>query len=334
MSLEIINKKIASDRGKVQVILANNAAMWADSSPSAVVDSNKRDGWYYTNTAPGDKANIYFFGGVQESMALHQISSVWAKLAIDNYSSSSVLPFFIVYTKPTGVGDAGAFYHSRITYTMNANVDIGVGEEVIIHTQHSPNISYDNRFISCPNKTVQGDGLGTEEVLYITIHTDSGAAAGDVKILFQNLGFVSTAGHARDVHLVGYESGAAAVEYPTEVGTGILLTTESNRRVVTSEVVSIADNSTGYSSSVENIHPSAGRISIWGNSDTQNTDIEVQYSSDDATWYNASNHYVSFHGGSNGDFAIDFETTARYIRVSQFNNHGSSRTLNVNISLA
>lgn len=333
MSLEIINKKIASNRGKVQVVLANHAAMWADSMPAPLADSNKRDGWHYSNSSLGDKANIYYFNGSQESMQLHEINSLWAKVAIDNYSGASVLPFFNVYTKPTGTGDAGAFYHSRLTYTMNANVDIGIGEEVIIHTHHTPSISYDNRFVPCSNETVQGDGLPSEEVLYITIHTDSAAAAGDVKILFQNLGFVSTAGHVRNVHLVGYEPTATSVTYPTDPNTGILLTTESNRQIASSTTISILDSSYGYSSSVENIFPSTGFVSIWGNSDTQNSDIEIQYSSDDTTWYFASNHYVSFHGGSNGDFAMDFRTAARYIRVAQYNNHGSTRNLHVNISL-
>ena len=330
MSLDQINKKIPSCRAKVQVLLENNAAMWADSVPSATIDSNKRKGWYYTNTSAGNKANIYFFGGIQETLLLRDINSVWAKLTIDNYSSFNVLPFFNVYTKPTGVGDAGSFYHSRLTYTMNANVDIGIGEEVLIHTRHSPNVDYDCRFIACPNETVQGDGNGEEEVLYMTIHTDSGAAAGEVKILFQNLGFLSQVGHMRDVHCVGFLEGAT---YPTDASTGILMTTESNRRVDTSDTITLSNNAYGYSTAVHNLHPSNGDVSIFGNSDTQNTDVEVQYSSDNVTWFHASNHYISFHGGSNGDFAIDFKTSAKYIRVSQFNNHGSSRTLNVNISI-
>ena len=332
MSLEIINKKIPSSKGKVEVLLANNAAMWADSVPAAVVDSNQREGWYYTNTVLGNKCNIYFFGGIQETMTLSHLNSIWAKIAIDNYSATNCLPFFIIYTKPTGVGDAGAFYHSRLTYTMNSNVDIGIGEEVIIHTHHSPDISYDNRFIPCPNLSVDGDGVSSEEILYITIHTDSGAAAGEVKILFQNLGFTSSLGHVRDVHLKGYEP-AAGIQYPTDPSTGILLTTESNRRVDITETLTLVNNQYTYSSSIHNIHPSTGYVTIYGNSNTQNTDIEVQYSSDNTTWYFASNHYVSFHGGSNGDFAMDFKTAAKYIRVTQFNNHGSSRTLNINLSI-
>jgi len=332
MSLEIINKKIRSNRGKVQVILENHTAMWADSVPAPLADSNKRDGWYYENTALGNKANVYFFGGAQETMTLADVKSIWAKVAIDDYSNQNVLPFFHVYTKPTGSGDADTWYHSRLTYTMNADVDIGIGEEVIIHTHHVPSISYDNRFIPCPNIVVNGEGLGTEEVLYIVLSTDSSAAAGTVKLLLQNLGFVSSANHTRDVHLIGYEP-STGVEYPTEAGTGILLTTESHRHIENSQTLTLLDNTYGYSTAVENIHPSRGDVTIWGNSDTQNTDIEIQYSHDNITWYFASNHFVTFHGGSNGDFAMDFKTSAKYIRVAQYNNHGSTRTLNLNIAL-
>ena len=333
MSLEIINKKIPSNRGKVVVNLANHAPLWADSLPAPVIDSNKRDGWYYTNTGAGDKANIYFFAGTQETLELQHIRSIWAKVAIDNYSGTSVLPFFNVYTKPTGTGDAQAWYHSRFTYTMAADVDIGVGEEVIIHTHFTPSISYDNRTIPMPVVAIEGDESLEQEVLYITIHTDSGAATGDVKILFQNLGFISSAGHTRNLHLVGYEPVATAIQYPTDPNTGILFTTESNRRVDSTQTISIVDSSYGHSTSIHNTHPSEGYVSIFGNSNNQNNDIEVQYSSDNTNWYFASNHYVNFHGGSNGDFAMDFRTAAAYIRVAQYNNHGSTRILTVNLSI-
>ena len=327
MSLELINKKIPSIRGKSQIKLANNAAVWADSVPVATIDINNRDGWYYTNTSLGNKANIYFFGGAQETILLHQLSSIWAKLSIDNNSAPNTLPFFVVYTKPTGSGDAPAgWYHSRIVYTMNSGVDIGIGEEVIIHTHHTPSIDYDCRFISAPNKTVEGEGLGTEEILYMTIHTDSGAAAGDVKILFQNLGFISQNGLSRNLHLIGFEEG----QYPTD-SNGNLITSPPYSITQFTQTIVIPDGTYGHSSEVSNSHPLKGDVTIWGNSDTQNTDIEIQYSHDNVTWYFASNHFVNFHGGSNGDFALDFKTNATYIRVAQFNNHGSSRTLTVNM---
>ena len=330
MSLEEINRKIPSGNGKAQILLANNAAVWADSAPAAINDSNNRKGWYYTNTSASNKANIYFFGGIQETVLLHQVKSLWAKVSIDNFSGLSTLPHMVLYTKPTGVGDAAAWYHSRITYTFASDVNIGVGEECIIYTNHKPDIDFDNRFINMPTKTTQGDADGEEEILYMTIHTDSGAAAGDVKILFQNLGFQSHIGHVRNVELVGYTD--SSIQYPVD-GNGVLMTVQPFNTTQFAQTVSLADSSYGYSNSVHNILPSKGDITIWGNSNTQNTDVEIQYSHDDVTWYFASNHFVSFHGGSNGDFALDFKTNANYIRVAQFNNHGSVRTLSVNIVL-
>tara|TARA_B110000285_G_scaffold222955_1_gene277787 strand:+ start:7625 stop:8617 length:993 start_codon:yes stop_codon:yes gene_type:complete len=329
MSLAEINNKIPSLNGFSQILLKNNAPVWADSAPSATVDSNNRNGWYYTNTSAGNKANIYFFGGTQETVLVKHLNSIWAKLSIDNNSATNCLPFFNVYTKPTGVGDAGAFYHSRFTYTLNSNVNIGIGEEVVIHTHHAPDIDYDCRFIPMPNVSVEGDGHGGEEILYMTIHTDSGAVAGEVKILFQNLGFRAL-GNTRNLHLVGYTD--SAIEYPVD-GSGVLMTVQPFNITQFSQIVSLTDSSYGYSNSVHNTSPSKGDISIWGNSNTQNTDVEVQYSHDDITWYFASNHFISFHGGSNGDFALDFKTNANYIRVAQFNNHGSVRTLSLNIVL-
>lgn len=329
MSLTEINNKIPSLNGFSQILLKNYAPVWADSTPSATIDSNNRDGWYYTNTSAGNKANIYFFGGTQETVLVKHLNSVWAKLSVDNNSSTKCLPFFNVYTKPTGVGDAGAFYHSKFTYTLNSNVNIGIGEEVIIHTHLQPDIGYDCRFIPMPNMSVEGQGLGNEEILYMTIHTDSSAVAGEVKILFQNLGFRAL-GNTRNLHLVGYTD--SAIEYPVD-GYGVLMTVQPSNITQFSQTVSLTDSIYGYSNSVHNTSPSKGNISIWGNSNTQNTDVEVQYSHDDVTWYFASNNFISFHGGSNGDFALDFKTNANYIRVAQFNNHGSARTLSLHIVL-
>jgi len=327
MSLTEINKKIPSSNGFAQLLLKNHAPVWADSLPAPSVDSNKRDGWYYTNTSAGDKANIYFFSGAQETVLLDDLSSVWAKISIDNKSATNCLPFFNIYTVPTGVGDAAAWYHSRLTYTLNSSVNVGIGEEVVIHTHHAPSIDYDCRFIAMPNITVEGEGLPTEQILYMTIHTDSGAAVGEVKLLFQNLGFRSR-GNTRNLHLVGYEE----PEYATNAD-GVLITVQDSNITQFAETLSLADTSYGYSNSVHNTAPSKGDVSIWGNSDTQNTDIEVQYSHDNVTWFFASNHFVSFHGGSNGDFALDFKTNANYIRVAQYNNHGAARTLSLNIVL-
>lgn len=326
MSIEDINKKIPSSQGKGQILLENRTAIWADSTPSPTIDVNNRKGWYYTNTNTGDKANIYFFGGNQETILIHQIRSMWAKISIDNNSSTNVRPFFIIYTKPQASGNAGAFYHSRFTYTFNNDVQIGIGEEVIIHTLSTPDIDFDNRFISMPNVTIEGDGDPLEEVLYMTIHTDSGATPASVKLLFSNLGFQSKIGHIRNIELIGYVNDVP--EYPTNAS-GILLTASDHITSQVQQIDIIANNSTFYSGSVSNTYPSKGNITIFGNSGTQNTDIKVQYSEDDSTWYFASNNYISFDSGNNGDFAIDFKTQSPYIRVSQFNNHGTDVSITV-----
>ena len=327
MSLGEINKKIPSLLGKAQLLLKNHAPVWADSAPAPTIDSNNREGWYYTNTLAGNKANIYFFGGSQETVLLKHLNSVWGRISIDNNSATNCLPFFIVYTKMQPSGNAGAFYHSKLTYTMNSDANIGIGEEIILHTHHSPDIDYDCRFVPCPNISVEGDGHGDEEILYITIHTDSGASAGEVKILFQNLGFVAL-GNNRNLHLVGFQEG----QYPTN-SAGTLITVQDYAVTHFQQTVTISDSSYGYTNSLHNTHPIKGYVTIWGNSNTQNTDIEVQYSHDNSTWHFASNHFVSFHGGSNGDFALDFRTNAQYIRLAQYNNHGSVRTLLVNMVL-
>ena len=358
-SLSDINKKSPSLKGFAQILLINHAPIWADSVPAPIIDSNHRDGWYYTNTSAGDKANIYFFAGAQENLLVSELTSVWAKVSIDNNSSANSLPHFVVYTKPTGSGDAGAWYHSRFTYTLNSNANIGLGEEVIIHTNDAPDIDYDCRFLPLPNVTVDGDGLGTEEILYMTIHTQSGATAGDVKILFQNLGFVAS-DITRNLHLIGFEgseypTNASGVlltardpEYPTNASgvlltardpeyptnaSGVLRTAQDFNITQVAQTITLANVAYGYSESVHNTSPSDGYMSIWGNSDTQNNKIQVQYSHDNITWYWSGNNVIEWAGISVGNFGIDFKTNANYIRVGQYNNSGSSKTLTLNMVL-
>tara|TARA_R110000803_G_scaffold124302_1_gene192103 strand:+ start:12001 stop:13005 length:1005 start_codon:yes stop_codon:yes gene_type:complete len=329
MSLEEINKKIPSSKGKTQILLANSAMIWADSTPAPTIDSNHRKGWYYTNTSTNDKTNIYFFDGVQETIRVQDLNSIWAKVSIDNFNSLQHLPHFVVYTKPTGDGDAGPWFHSKFTYTFDSDVIIGIGEEVIIHSLNNPNVSFDCRLISMPNVVIVGDGLPEEEILYITIHTDSGATAGEVKILFSNLGFQSRRQHIRNVELIGYVDTVTVPEYPTGNG-GVLLVSTEHITTNLEQTATITNNTTFYSGSISNPYPSKGDVVLFGNSNTQNTQIRVQYSMDNITWYYASNISIMFDMGTAlGNFAIDFKTQAPYIRVSQFNNSGSDQTISV-----
>tara|TARA_R110002072_G_scaffold1773_6_gene14561 strand:- start:7627 stop:8310 length:684 start_codon:yes stop_codon:yes gene_type:complete len=155
-------------------------------------DPNDRLGWLFKKDIAGTgKFNYFFYGEGNKAITLDDLTSLNAIMTVDTYTNTSSLPFFIVYTKPTGVGDAGAPsfpYHSKITYSLTANEHINLGESIQAWSINKPPNHPGKRFVEFNTKTVLGTGLGTEEIWYITLHTDSAAAVG-TQILTQEVGY-------------------------------------------------------------------------------------------------------------------------------------------------
>ena len=204
-----VNLKKNTKYGKAKILFENRAPIVADSTGTFTRDVNERDGWFYTNSSAGTKFNLYYFDGMQETITLGQIKSLWARISIDNFQGDrGNIPFFSVYTKPTGIGDAGAFYHSRINYEFNDDEHIGVGEECVFYSLQEPEESRDNRKVRLNLKQVMGDGLPAEEILFITLQSNTGASAGQVQCLISNLGFQAEKSGVkihRDFNLIGHE---------------------------------------------------------------------------------------------------------------------------------
>ena len=205
-----INLKHKTRYGKSQILFENREPIVADSSGSFTRDTNERDGWYYTNTDGGDKFNLYYFDGLQENIKLKDIRSLWTRMTIDNYQTNpGNIPFFVIYTKPTGVGDTGPFYHSRISYEFSSDQHIGIGEECVFYALEQPRESLDNRKVIFNLKNVLGDGLPDEEVFLISLQSNSGASSGQVQVLIDTLGFEATIPNARihrNLNLIGHEN--------------------------------------------------------------------------------------------------------------------------------
>tara|TARA_R110000803_G_scaffold103084_5_gene171202 strand:+ start:175 stop:777 length:603 start_codon:yes stop_codon:yes gene_type:complete len=160
-----------------------------------IADPDERQGWLFQK-ATGDTAkfNYFFYGEANHPITLGQLHNVYANVAIDVHVDSTSHPFINIYTKPTGVGDAGAWYHSRITYYIPNTYRLMLGEVFTMVTAAvPPELGYG--FSQClTRKTVLGDGLPTEEILYMTIHSESSAAAG-TQILVSDVGFSTHPSH-------------------------------------------------------------------------------------------------------------------------------------------
>ena len=195
---EIINaiselKKLDKEDEANSIVLLDNVSVYADSLPIPVADPvSNRDGWFYTNTQQGNKFN-YYYGGM-EGFTLQNITTQYAILTLDNISPQNVVPHFVLYTVPTGVNDAGSWYHSRIVYIVENTQYLGFGEKVMLYWGIEPTIKTDLRRVLCIKDNVSsvGEQGDNELILTISIQSDSSATPSDVKVLLEMAGFSST----------------------------------------------------------------------------------------------------------------------------------------------
>lgn len=188
--LQITNNAIihTSPTGKASLSSAGGVAVYADSSPVPTLDNDNRNGWLFEKTvADASKFNYYFYSKGNKALTLADLKSISAIVSVDKYGASNDLPFFTVYTTMTGSGDAGAWYKSKLTYSITADETIMIGEHIEMYSGVKPVSRTGIRQVEFNTKSTVGTGLDTEEILTVAIHSDSGAGVG-LKILCANLG--------------------------------------------------------------------------------------------------------------------------------------------------
>lgn len=195
LTLTTANNKILEEENKngyAQIILGSTGctAILADSSIVPTTDSENRQGLKFYNSTAGTKYNLYFFGGLQETIQQSNLGSIYCKLYIDVKTAVSCVPFLVVYTKPRFDGsDAQPWYNSRWTYTINLLTQhIGIGEEVVLYAIGTPTKKFTNRLIQLDNVIIDGTGLDGE-VLYLVLGSDSGATVNTISHTINLLGF-------------------------------------------------------------------------------------------------------------------------------------------------
>tara|TARA_R110002072_G_scaffold223_3_gene1660 strand:+ start:491 stop:1204 length:714 start_codon:yes stop_codon:yes gene_type:complete len=174
---------------KVSVFSTSGVAAFADTSPAPTTDTdNNRSGWLHKKLTGTEKLNYYFYSQGSKAKTLADLTSVCANVMLDTWDNTTSCPFFVVYTKPTGVGDAGVWFHSSIVYGCDANIDIALGEHIQLWAKTEPTINTGLRQIELSTEIITGPALSTEEILTISIHTDSGSAVNTQSVI-SNLGW-------------------------------------------------------------------------------------------------------------------------------------------------
>lgn len=180
--------------GQVKLSTSAGASVYADSNPPPQADPDGRSGWYFKKTIAGtDKFNYYFYGEGSQPLTLGKLKSISAYVSVDNWQNASSAPFFNVYTKMTGVGDAGSWYHSKLTFTLDSNAVIALGERIELFAKDAP-AKRIIRQVRCNHTIKTGDCLDDEEIYTISLGSDS-AAPVNTQMVVQRMAWSSDSVH-------------------------------------------------------------------------------------------------------------------------------------------
>ena len=177
--------------GGVTTLLASNTAVPADGTAPLADPTGQTAGWYYKNSNDiSDKINWYYVSNSNPAVTM-TLANFTAQYAVIDVRASGA-PFFAVYTKPTGSGDAASWYKSRLVYTP-AGLDLSayIGQTILLHwgvdTGDFPTLPR----VECTLDPFSSNGTqaSTEEVLFANLSTSTGYEAGRYEFVVSNLGY-------------------------------------------------------------------------------------------------------------------------------------------------
>lgn len=182
--------------GRVNLSSASAMSVYADTMPAPMQDDNGRHGWLFTKASGSEKFNYYIYGEGRFPVTLAELENLYCIATVDTYSNTQSVPFFVIYTKMLGDGqDGGSWYRSKITYSIatNAQITLGMRTQFSIHSNPLP--SYPLEQVVCNQTTVVGPNDASEEILTMSVQSDSAAPVG-TKILVSYIGYKERNRHA------------------------------------------------------------------------------------------------------------------------------------------
>ena len=147
-----------------------------------------REGWYFKNSITGSYINWLFF----ESLSVIQLDdfSAYAVMTFDNNTEA---PIFTIETEPTGSGDAGLTFHSKIVYTSPMVPATMVSTKYVVYFGLVPAAHPELPRIQLTLDTVNsiGDQLLTENVARCYFSSNALATTNSVEYMVEKLGVKS-----------------------------------------------------------------------------------------------------------------------------------------------
>jgi hypothetical protein len=179
--------KVVDKRGDIEanIYLSQSSTITADTVPP--VGRNDRDplGWGYNNTNPGNSMNLYYFNGADETKTLNQVVGQYTVITnLSTKLNNSLI--FGIYTKSNS-----SFFTTRITHSPAGGVNLTAGGKFLCYWGEVPGDLYPTLpRLNFTDITTTGPAVPTEEILSVSLNTDSGTPAGDILIFIESLGVV------------------------------------------------------------------------------------------------------------------------------------------------
>ena len=187
-ALELIS---GASGGSDLTLVASNTAVPADGTRPLADPTGQEAGWYYKNSNDlSDKINWYYL--VPTNPALTMVKGDLDSMHAIVHVRAGGAPYFVVYTKPTGTGDAAVWYKSRYVYSVpGLDLTAYIGQTIMLYWGVD-----DGDFpllprVECTLDAVTSNGPQdpAEEVLFGNLSTSSGYPAGHYEFVVNELEF-------------------------------------------------------------------------------------------------------------------------------------------------
>lgn len=183
----------------VPQLVFSSPAVYADSVTPPATNSTWQTtygvfGWYFQNSS-GGKNNYYF--PAKNDMIVQDLKGLYYEM-FNNCLNVGDMPFFTIYTVPTGNNDYRPWYHSAYTVTPTAN---SLPNQMVQCFANLQNLSSEPDSWAIPNKIsmlaspfqpIKGDYQLTDKVLFVAFGTNSASAINACEFSVLKVGMITS----------------------------------------------------------------------------------------------------------------------------------------------
>ena len=194
------------------------AAMLVADGASPLADPGYQDGWYYTNEE-NEKVNWYFYDGISMPSTFGT-ASFYAVMTL-NTTVASAMPFFSVYSAPTGTNDAETWYKSRKHMHVADPSALAIGKKYLFVIGEDPQVHPELERVFLEQNLVSSVGTcdDAEALQFASLGTSSALPAGSTNFLAESLGSFTEEGGDVELQLRFRKASVAEIEAAFDFGT-------------------------------------------------------------------------------------------------------------------